>query len=205
MPFIFKRLVLFMSIAAAAVSYNQAASYQAVDKDHPAFRPPPAAELPHHQTNDQVTIGVDPYNAGEKVKAAFGKLNPYQYGILPVLIAIQNSSGQSIKMDGMKAEYVGPHGDRIESTPAKDVPSTQGGGRPSPPIGVIPPRVKKSPLNVWEIEGRAFAAEMIPPGNSAYGFIYFQTGIQKGATIYLSGLTEASTGKELLFFEIPLQ
>jgi hypothetical protein len=46
---------------------------------------------------------------------------------------------------------------------------------------------------------------MIPPGNSAYGFVYFQTAIQKGSTIYLSGLTEAATGKELLFFEIPLQ
>jgi hypothetical protein len=209
MPFIFKRLALLMSIAAAAASYNQAAynqpaSYQA-EKDHPAFHPPPAAELPHHQTNGQVTIGADPYTPGEKLKAAFGKLNPYQYGILPVLIAIQNASGQSIRVDGMKAEYVGPHGDRIEATPAKDVRYTQGGGRPSPPIGVIPPHVKKSPLDVWEIEGRAFAAEMIPPGNSAYGFLYFQTGIQKGATIYLSGMTEAASGKELLFFEIPLQ
>jgi hypothetical protein len=188
-----------MSIAGAAVCY------QAVDKDHPAFHPPPAAEYPHRQTNDHVTIGVDTYTAGDKVKAAFGKVNPYQYGILPVLIAIQNDSAQSIKMDGMKAEYVSPNGQRIESTPAKDVPYTQGGGRPRPPIGPLPPHVKKSPLNIWEIEGRAFAAEMIPPGNPAYGFVYFQTGIQKGATIYLSGITQAATGKELMFFEITLQ
>jgi hypothetical protein len=188
-----------MSIAGVAVCY------QAVDKDHPAFHPPPALELPHHQTNGQVTIGADAYTAGEKMKAAFGKVNPYQYGILPVLIAIQNDSKQSIKMDGLKAEYEGPHGDRIESTPAADVRFTQGGGRPRPPIGVIPRGVKKSPLDVWEIEGRAFAAEMIPPGNSAFGFVYFQTMIEKGSTIYLSGMTEAATGKELLFFEIPLQ
>src|ERR1700678_2153676 len=127
MPFIFKRLALLMSIAGVAVSY------QAVDKDHPAFHPPPALELPHHQINGQVTIGVDTYTAGDKMKAAFGKVNPYQYGILPVLIAIRNDSGQSIKMDGMKAEYESPHGDRIESTPAKDVRFTQGIGRPRPP------------------------------------------------------------------------
>src|ERR1700735_4482864 len=102
MPFIFKRLALLMSIAAAAASYNQASSYNQAEKDHPAFHPPPAAELPHHQANGQVTIGADPYTSGEKLKAAFGKLNPYQYGILPVLIAIQNASGQSIRMDGMK-------------------------------------------------------------------------------------------------------
>jgi hypothetical protein len=204
MPLIFKRLVLLMSIAAGFATYNQAAGNQG-DKDHPAFHPPAAADLPHRQTNDQVTIAADPYASGEKLKAAFGKLNPYQYGILPVLLVIQNGSGQSIKLDKMTAEYVGPHGDRIEATPAKDVRYTQGGGRPSQPIGVIPPRVKKSPLDIWEIEGRALAAEMMPPGNSAYGFVYFQTGIQKGATIYLSGLTQAGTGKELLFFEIPLQ
>jgi hypothetical protein len=33
----------------------------------------------------------------------------------------------------------------------------------------------------------------------------FSNGIQKGATIYLTGMTEAASGKELLFFEIPLQ
>ena len=45
---------------------------------------------------------------------------------------------------------------------------------------------------------------MLPPGQSASGFFYFQTGLQRGATIYLSGLAEAATGKELFFFEIPL-
>ena len=64
---------------------------------------------------------------------------------------------------------------------------------------------KKNPLDAWEIEGRAFSAKMLPPGQSASGFLYFQTGLQRGATIYLSGFTEAATGKELLYFEIPLE
>src|ERR1700683_2824892 len=112
MPFIFKRLALLMSITAMTASYNQAADNQA-EKDHPAFHPPPATGLLHHQTNGQVTIGADPYTSGEKLKAAFGKLNPYQYGILPVLIAVQNASGQSIKMDGMKDDYGGTQGHRL--------------------------------------------------------------------------------------------
>jgi hypothetical protein len=45
---------------------------------------------------------------------------------------------------------------------------------------------------------------MLPPGQSASGFMYFETGLQRGATIYIRGMTEASTGKELLFFELPL-
>jgi len=49
------------------------------------------------------------------------------------------------------------------------------------------------------------AAQMLPAGQSASGFLYFRTGLQRGATIYLNGLTEAATGKELFYFEIPLQ
>ena len=74
-----------------------------------------------HQTNDKVTMGVDPYVMGDKIKVAFGKVDPYQYGVLPVLVAIQNDSNVSIKLDGLHAEYVGPNGDRVDATPAHDV------------------------------------------------------------------------------------
>src|SRR5579883_2139727 len=104
MPLIFKRLALLMSIAAMCAPDNAAA-----DKE-PPFRPPAAADLPHHQTNDKVTIAVDAYVSGEKMKAAFGKLIPYQYGVLPVLVAFQNDSGATIQIKNMRAEYVLPDG-----------------------------------------------------------------------------------------------
>ena len=197
MPRIFKRLALLMSIAAAF----------AADKDTATFRPPPATGLDHRQTNAQVTIGVDAYVSPDKVKTAFGKLDPYQYGILPVLVVIQNDSDKAIRLDRLKAEYVGPNRDRVDATPAKEVRYLRGAERP----GVITgpggkPKIlsKKNPLNAWEIEGRAFAAQMLPAGQSASGFFYFRTGVQRGATIYLNGLAEAASGKELFYFEIPL-
>ncbi|MDE3196119.1 MAG: hypothetical protein KGN84_07240, partial [Acidobacteriota bacterium] len=62
-----------------------------------------------------------------------------------------------------------------------------------------------SPLAEWEIEGRAFTAKMIPPGQSASGFVYFQApDASDAATLDISGLVNASTGKELFYFEIPL-
>ncbi len=196
MPFIFKRLALYLSIAAAF----------AADKDS-AFRPAPAASYPHHQTNGQVTIAADPYISGEKIKVAFGKLDPYVYGVLPVLVVMQNDSGQTLRLKGLKAEYVGPHGDRIPATPASDVryarPPSRPGTLPTP-IGTIALKGKKNPLNAWEIEGRAFSAEMLPAGNAASGFVYFESGLERGSTIYLSGIVEAATGKELLYFEIPI-
>jgi hypothetical protein len=150
---------------------------------------------------------VDAYVSPDKVKTAFGKLDPYQYGILPVLVVIQNDSDKTIRLDGLKAEYVGPNRDRVDATPAKDVRYLRGPERP----GVITgpggkPKIlsKKNPLNAWEIEGRAFAAQMLPAGQSASGFFYFRTGVQRGATIYLNGLAEAASGKELFYFEIPL-
>ena len=198
MPFIFKRLALILSIATGF----------AADKQPPLFKAGPANSYPSHQTNDKVTMGVDPYVIGEKVKLAFGKVDPYQYGVLPVLVVIENDSDVSIRLDEMKAEYVGPNGDRVEATPAKDVRYAIG---PRPrgvidgPAGQIPMLIgKKNPLDAWEIEGRALSAQMLPPGQSASGFLYFETGLQRGATIYIRGLTEAQSGKELLFFELPL-
>jgi hypothetical protein len=198
MPFIFKRLALFMSIAAAF----------AADKEQPPFRPAPAAGFAHRQTNAQVTIGAEPYDSGEKIKIAFGKRDPYQLGVLPVLIAIQNDSGKAIRLDRLEAEFVGPDRRRVDSTPAAEVRYIQGPDRPkwipgpggSKPVVLKP---KKNPLNSWEIEGRAFSAQMLPPGQSASGFLYFQASLQHGASLYLSGITEAGTGKELLYFEIP--
>jgi hypothetical protein len=199
MPFIFKRLLLFASIAAVF----------AADKEQPAFRAPVAAAMPHRQTNEEVTVAAEPYASGDKIKAAFGKLDPYEYGILPVLVVIENSGKAAIRMDRLKVEYVGSGRERVEATPARDIRYLQGPDRPKMITGpggkpkILKP--KKNPLDAWEIEGRAFAAKMLPPGQSASGFFYFQSTFRPGATFYLSGLTEASKGRELFYFEIPLE
>ena len=75
---------------------------------------------------------------------------------------------------------------------------------PGPPETLPKVIGHKNPLDIGEIEARAFSAEMLPPGQSASGFFYFQTGYQRGSSLYLSGLREAESGKELLYFEIPL-
>jgi hypothetical protein len=186
-----------MSIAAAF----------AADKETP-FKAAPAATYAHHQSNDKITIGVDPYSSADKAKTAFGKLHPYQYGILPVLVVIQNDGDKAVRLDRLKAEYVGPGGNRVEATPAKEVRFLYGPNRPKVipgPTGPVALKLKKNPLDAWEIEGRALAAQMLPAGQTASGFLYFQTGLHETATIYLSGMVEAGTNKELLYFEIPLR
>jgi hypothetical protein len=197
MPFVFKCLALSLSIAAAF----------AADKETP-FRAAPAGEMAYRQKNEQVTVGVEPYDQGDKIKIAFGKLDPNQFRVLPVLVVIQNDSNQTLRLENMRVEYVPPQRGRIMATPPGDVKYLRGPNRPSAvpgPTGQIKiVGKKKNPLDAWEIEGRAFSAKMLTPGQSASGFFYFETGFQRGATIYLNGISEAATGKELFFFEIPM-
>ena len=197
MPFVFKNLALLLSISVGV----------AADKETP-FKADPAASYASHQSNAQITIGVDAYVTIDKVKLAFGKLDPNQHGILPVLVVIQNDSGKTIRLDRLKVEYLGPNHDRVEATPAKDVrylnPPQRPGAIDGPGGRVKVLKSKKNPLDEWEIEGRALSAPMLPPGQSVSGFFYFQTGLQHTATIYLSGLYEAGTGKEIFYFELPL-
>ncbi len=45
---------------------------------------------------------------------------------------------------------------------------------------------------------------MLPPGQSASGFFYFQTGFMRSSTLQISGLKDARSGEDLFYFEIPL-
>ncbi len=206
MPFVFKRLALLMSIAAVA-GLNKA---EPADKDHPKFEMAPAISRSSHQTSEKVTIGASVYDTPDKARTAFGKLNPYQYGIVPVLVVIQNDSGQTIRVDRIRVDYVAPDGSHVDATPAPDIRYLNGTRQPKVVTGPLPtggPHLSrhKNPLDAWEIEGRAFSGKMIPAGESVGGFFYFQTGHRPGARVYVTGLEEASSRRELLYFEFPLK
>ena len=186
--------ILFLSLSIVAL--------YGVDKDTP-FKPGPASSFADKLTVDKLTIAVEPYMSDDKTREAFGKLNPYEYGILPVLVVMQNDGDKPLRLDRMKVEYA-YRGERIEATPAADVPFTRAPKRPNVANPLpFPRRVGKNPLQKFEIEARAFAAKMLLPGQSASGFFYFQTGHRSGSSLYLAGIYEAATNKELFFFEVP--
>ena len=182
----------------------------AAEKDRPPFKPGPVESYELRQAIEKVTVAVAPFRSDSETGTAFGKLNPNHYGLLPVLIVIRNDSGKSLALDKMTVEFVTPDREHIEATPAADVKYMRGAARPNPvsgpPIPGMPTRLskKKNPLEAWEIEGRAFSARMLPPGETASGFFYFRTFFRGGATLLLRGMRQAATGKELFYFEIPL-
>jgi len=193
-----KCFLLLLSIAVAS----------GVDKDSGRFDPGPITSFPNRQTVSKLTIGARAIETDEQARPAFGKLNPYKKGILPVLLIVQNDGNQTLSLERMRVEYITAKRSRIEATPADEVRYTTAPRRPGP--GVPYPRIPgigrgKNPLDTWEIEGRAFAAKMLPPGQLASGFVYFQTGHTSGSVLYVTGIREAATGKELFYLEIPLE
>src|SRR5579864_1891388 len=96
------------------------------------FSPGPIASYPARQTNDNVTVAVAAYDTEELAHTAFGKLDPNQYGVLPVLVIIQNDTDQALKLDHLEAEYTGASRRHVEATPAADVQTLEGPSRPSP-------------------------------------------------------------------------
>ncbi len=179
---------------------------EGADKDKNKFSPGPASSFASKQTDSGVTVAAVAYDTEALASTAFGKMNPYQHGVLPVLVVIQNDSKQSIKLEHMQVQYIAADREKIEPTSPADVPRLRAPKRPNmngTPLPGLGGR-NKNPLGGAEIEGRAFAAKMLPPGESAYGFFYFQTGHRGGAKLYLKGMEEAATGKALFYFEIPL-
>ncbi|HEX5431973.1 MAG TPA: hypothetical protein VFW83_08410 [Bryobacteraceae bacterium] len=184
------------------------ATAMAGDKDKEAFQPGPATSYPGHQTAQKITIAAIPYTSEEQTKAAFGKVDPNKYGILPVLVVLQNDTGKALRLD-LKADFVDSANHNLVSVPPGDVVLLDGSLKdgwklPAPSRLPFPRKKKKGPLNTWQIEGRAFNAHLVPPGDSVHGFFYFETSNQPGAHLYLDGISDAASGKQYFYFEVPL-
>jgi len=169
------------------------------------FHPGPPDQY-HHQANNGVTIGARYFDSLDATKPIFGKkadLN--RYGVLPVLLVIQNDRKQSLDLQNLEVKLEGADSHSIIPLTASEVPFIAVPVN-QPTIGRKSPlsRGHKNPLNVPEIVSRAFAARMLPAGDKASGFFYFRAASEPGMHLYVSGIYERPSGKELLYFEIPL-
>jgi hypothetical protein len=192
-------LIVLLSIAAALAV--------AGDKDKAPFKAAPAESYPGAQTLDKITIGAQPFATAELAATAFGKVNPYQYGILPVLVVIKNDTGKALRLD-LQTEFQLPTKEHVEAMPPGDVVLFNGRqahdwkvNQPSPLP--LPRKRKLGPLNTWEIEGRAFSVKLLPAGETASGFVYFDVENRPGSKLYVTGIKDAATGKDYFYYEVP--
>ena len=182
------------------------------DKDKPKdaqpFHAGRAVTYTAKSTQGKVTVAVKAFEREDDLRMAFGKTPLQQYGVLPVLVVIDNDGPRAVALR-LKVEFIDGKNEKVYPTPANEVqylkpvkpPSMLDPSRQSP----IPLPKKKNPLASWEVDGRAFTAKMAPAGDSVSGFFYFQTAIWKDARIVIDGMTDTATGEPLIFFEIPLE
>ncbi|MDR3717344.1 MAG: hypothetical protein P4K98_00980 [Bryobacteraceae bacterium] len=171
------------------------------------FRPAPAAAWPSHQSVGEVTFAAVRYESDADTHPVFGKVNPNEHGVLPVLLIIENKGNQNLLLDQMKIQFMAPGGIRLDPTPAKDLPYLIGPKRPGPsyPVPIpLPKRKNKNALAEVAIDSRAWGAKNVLPGESAHGFFYFQTEWRRNSYVYISGIREGRSLKELFFAEVPM-
>jgi hypothetical protein len=160
-----------------------------------------------HQSGDKVTVGAKPYNTEDLTAEAFGKkADLLRYGVLPVLVVIENKRDKAIDLRDVEVSLVAADGRHASAVNPEDIPFLARHGHKPPPVQPPIPLPKKgNPLNAPEIVTRAFSARMLPPGDSASGFFYFEAKSEPGDKLYLNGLRDARSGQDILYFEFPLE
>ena len=149
------------------------------------------AKQPNRTTQEKVTIGAAAYMDSNTAKPLFGgKANPYDEGILPILIMIKNETNQTISLRKMRVEFLIGGREKIDPTPPVEVPYIHGSQRVRLEQSQIPGgsgrmKSKKNPFQVLDFQERGFAAKMLPPGEFASGFFYFQTGLPRGSKVLI--------------------
>lgn len=169
------------------------------------FRPPAVKDCPSRRVTGKVTMAAVKYEADDETSGPFGKVNPNEYGVLPVLFIIQNEGDETLLLDKAEIYLQMPDRQRIEPTPAKELPYLRPVKRPntgpSVPIPIPLPK-KKNPLADVVFDARAFVAKTVLRGETAHGFFYFQARYRRGAFLYVNGIREGN--KEMFFSEIEL-
>jgi len=196
-----KVLVALLSIAVARDA--------AIAADKPVFKAKPVADYESKVAFDGIAIAAEPFDQPEETKLAFGpKLFPPQYGVLPILVVIENKRETPINAKNIRVTYRAPGEREIEASSAMDIRYASGPTKPKmaqAPLPVpVPMKGKKNPLAAPEFEERAFSANIIAPGDSASGFVYFLTEYHGQVTITVSGLRDAGRNQEIFFYEIPI-
>jgi hypothetical protein len=174
--------------------------------DDKAFQAGRASEYAH-QVSEQITVGAKSYDNEELVAEAFGKKTDLlKYGVVPVLVVIENNRSKALDLRNLEVSLVAADGRHVGPVSPEDIPYLgRKAKRPNTVPVPVPLPKKKNPLNAPEIVTRAFSAKMLPPGDSASGFFYFEARPEPGDKLYLNGLRDARSGEEILYFEFSLE
>ena len=177
----------------------------------PVAKPASTYPLHDHHSDENVAIGVDPYDTPEKAEIFNVKWS--EQGFLPIYLVITNDSDQPVSLTGMQVQLITAHREKIPAASNDDLYRRLAHVNASGPKMPLPfPRTKvkgavgKKALD--EMDAAQFSAKAVEPHSSQAGFVFFDVaGISSpldGARFYLTGLRDAKGG-DLLYFEIHFQ
>jgi hypothetical protein len=171
-----------------------------------AFQPGRAGEYVH-QLSDQVLLGAKAFDTEELTIQAFGKkADLLKYGVVPVLVVIENQRDKSLDLQDIQVSLVARDGRHVDAMKPEDIQFV--GGKTKRPSATPYPRLplpkKGNPLASPEVIERAFSAKMLPPKDSANGFFFFEARPEPGDKLYVSGIRDARSGQEIMYFEFSL-
>lgn len=193
--------VVILSITLSALS---AVGDFAADKSFQAGR---AADYAH-QISDHVALGAKSFDTEEQTAEVFGKkADLLKYGIVPVLVVIENGREKSLNLEDIQVSLVASDGRHVEAMNPDDIQYLAGRKkRPNivNPLPRVPLPKKGNPFASPEVADRVFSAKMLPPNDSANGFFFFEAHPEPGDKLYVTGIKDARSGEEIMYFEFPL-
>lgn len=190
-------------LSSISIALASACLLLAADK---SFHAGPASSYAH-QASDNVVAGAQVYDKPELVEEAFGKKVDFtRYGLVPVLVVIENNRKQTVDLRSIEINLVASDGRHAAAVKPEDIQLMGSHGQHPQQVPLpVPIPKRKGAITRPEIVNRAFSADMLAPGDTASGFFYFNAKIESGDKLYISGLQEAPSGRDIMYFEFPLQ
>jgi len=204
-PHIIKTVFVIVAIFALPLLCLAAKEFS-MPKVQPAFSYP----AHDHHGNENVTVGLDPYDT--PTKSSIFTVHYRENELLLILVVITNDSDQPVQLSEMKIELV--TADRIKLTPLSEDdifrrishPKASGTRYPVP----FPTQKAKGGVDSKsrdEVQSALFRARAVEPRSSQAGFMFFDvsdlSSPLSGANFYLTGVRDSS-GHDLMYFEVSL-
>lgn len=171
-----------------------------VASDPQKVRPREMSSYDARDAHDGITIAAEAYDHEDKIKEAFGNYDLRGHDVLPIYVVFFNPTKDALRLDAMTVTL--EHGrDKYQPMPAMDVSRRLVTLKPIKGL-----KVSKGKGPVSSVVDQELLVKMIPPGETIGGFLYFDKSPEAlyDTKLYLNNIHWASSGKELLYFEIPL-
>jgi hypothetical protein len=179
------------------------------------------ASLSAHETHDNLTISLDPYQDQARSKDHFGKKTPFDAGIVAIEVFFRNQNDKPIRvgLDTIRLVLKPEGHDRQRLLPlsAEDVADAiLGREDPNPTVRRKPlprgiPQSKRG--KDWQqlmgsLREAALSGDLIPPHGVLHGFLYFDIDRHfewlSDGDLYVPDLKFFPEQKELFYFEVSL-